>query len=262
MEVVPVRSISPQRALVCGHRGNTVDRPEQTVPAYRRAVDLGATFVELDVQLTGDNRLVVLHDLTLERTTNGHGLARTARLDELRLLDAGAWFSPEWRGTRIPLIEEVLEFADTAGVSLCIELKGPDTGRTAAAGRSLGAVLASAGRLEQHYVSSFDLEALALVREEFPSLRLLPWMREDIPADLPSHLADARRLGALGLFHTASLLTREQIRELHDAGLVMWVWSDIDQASLEHAAGLGADVISVGDVAACLEVLDSMGGRS
>jgi len=249
------------RTRVCGHRGNTVDRPEQTIPAYRRAVELGAACIELDVQLSADDQLVVLHDLILGRTSDGSGLVRETRLEDLRALDAGGWFSPEWRGTRVPLIGEVLDFARDAGTSLCIELKGAGVEPTAQAGFLLAEELARTGTLERHFVSSFNLEALAVVRERFPKLQVVPWMSEDEPADVAAHLVDARRLGAVGLFHTASLLTRSQVLELRDAGLTVWVWSDVDRAGLEHAAGLDADVISVGDVAGCLKALDSQGGR-
>ncbi len=82
------------------HRGASADYPENTLLAFRRAVELGVDMIELDVQLTRDGELVVLHDETLERTTNGHGAVREYSYAELRTLDAG-------RGEYIPLLSEV-----------------------------------------------------------------------------------------------------------------------------------------------------------
>src|SRR5579864_6976064 len=89
------------RILVGGHRGNPAEHPENTLASYRSAVELGVDLIECDVHLTADDQLVVIHDHTLERTTNGVGLVRDKTLAELRELDAGG-------GERLPLLEEVV----------------------------------------------------------------------------------------------------------------------------------------------------------
>src|SRR5689334_8396777 len=93
---------------VIAHRGASGTAPENTLPAFRRAEELGADMVELDVQLTRDGHPVVIHDRTLDRTTSGHGAVRRRSLDEISTLDAGAWFGRSFAGTRVPRLEEVL----------------------------------------------------------------------------------------------------------------------------------------------------------
>ena len=95
---------------VIAHRGASGAAPENTMAAFRKAVELGAGFIETDLQLSRDARLVALHDDTLERTTNGRGPVSSRSLEELRKLDAGSWFrpsgheSPPFAGERIPTI--------------------------------------------------------------------------------------------------------------------------------------------------------------
>ncbi|MDH7568355.1 MAG: glycerophosphodiester phosphodiesterase family protein [Armatimonadota bacterium] len=95
-------------ALVIAHRGDPSCAPENTVAAFRAAVDLGVDMVELDVQLSRDRHPLVMHDLEVDRCTNGHGRVAEMDLAQLRALDAGAWFSPRFVGERIPTLEEAL----------------------------------------------------------------------------------------------------------------------------------------------------------
>lgn len=95
--------------LIIAHRGDITNAPENTIPAFQKAFELGADGIELDVRLTKDENLVVLHDRRLGRTTNGAGAVNHFSRDEIRELDAGSWFSPEFQGERIPTLDEVFE---------------------------------------------------------------------------------------------------------------------------------------------------------
>ncbi|HEY9089295.1 MAG TPA: glycerophosphodiester phosphodiesterase family protein, partial [Anaerolineaceae bacterium] len=97
------------RPLVLAHRGASAFAPENTLAAFRRAVELGAHGVELDAKLSADGHIVVIHDQTVDRTTNGSGKVRQKTLAELRELDAGSKFRPAFAGETIPTLEEVLE---------------------------------------------------------------------------------------------------------------------------------------------------------
>lgn len=108
--------------LNLGHRGAQKVAPENTLAAFERARVMGADGVELDVQLSADGALIVMHDFRVERTTNGQGAVKELKLDYLRGLDAGGWFSPEFRGERVPTLDEVLDWAGDA-MLLNIELK-------------------------------------------------------------------------------------------------------------------------------------------
>ncbi len=111
------------RPLVIGHRGASADAPENTIAAFELALDQGADGIELDVHLSADEQPVVIHDFTLERTTDGAGPVSDHRVRELKRLDAGGWHDRRFRGQRVQTLQEVLErFRDRA--RFWIELKG------------------------------------------------------------------------------------------------------------------------------------------
>ena len=95
--------------IILAHRGDKSFAPENTLPSFAQAIQKGADGVELDAKLTSDGHIIVMHDPTLNRTTNGSGKVASFTLEEIRKLDAGAWFDEKFRGTRVPLLEEVFE---------------------------------------------------------------------------------------------------------------------------------------------------------
>lgn len=97
--------------VAIAHRGEHTHHPENTLPAYKAAIRLGANFIEVDVRTTKDGKLVVMHDATVDRTTNGHGKVADMTLRQIRALDAGIKFSPRFAGTRVPTFDEVLRLA-------------------------------------------------------------------------------------------------------------------------------------------------------
>lgn len=111
--------------MLIAHRGGSLEAPENTLAAFRHAIQLGMRFVELDVQMTADGELVVIHDETVDRTTNGHGPVAAYTLEELRKLDAGSHFGVQFAGERIPTLREVLEMCTDAWVGVVVELKSP-----------------------------------------------------------------------------------------------------------------------------------------
>lgn len=111
-----------QRPLNFGHRGANAAAPENTLAAFQKARELGADGIELDVMLCADGEPVVIHDFTVDRTTNGCGRVEALSLAQLKALDAGAWFGSEFAGERIPTLREVMEWA-ADDILLNIELK-------------------------------------------------------------------------------------------------------------------------------------------
>lgn len=111
------------KTLNIAHRGANAEAPENTMAAFRKAVEIGADGLEFDLQLSRDNVPVVIHDEKLERTTNATGLVKDYTLDELRALDAGRWFSSEFAGETIPTLEEVFEEFAQSKMLFNIELK-------------------------------------------------------------------------------------------------------------------------------------------
>jgi glycerophosphoryl diester phosphodiesterase len=186
----------PSDALLIAHRGASAYAPEHTMAAYRLALDMGADFIEPDLQVTKDGQLVALHDETLERTTNVRDVfpdrfredvvrGETVRrwhvadftLDEIRSLDAGAWFGVEFRGERVPTFTEVIELA-RGRAGLIPETKAPEVYHDL--GHSMERlVLADLGRygLERAgadastpvVIQSFSRESLEIFRHELDS---------------------------------------------------------------------------------------------
>jgi glycerophosphoryl diester phosphodiesterase len=156
------------RRLVIAHRGASAEHPENTLESFRVALEQGAHALELDVRATADGEAVVIHDATLDRTTDLSGLVRERRLAELRRADAGARFAPErdgpWRasGVRVPTLAEVL--AAFPDVSILIEVKEP-----AVAEPARRAIL-EAGAASRVVLASADHAALERFREP-PFLR-------------------------------------------------------------------------------------------
>ncbi len=113
--------------LVIAHRGDRTNAPENTISAFKRALELGADGIELDVRLTKDGQLVVFHDRCLERTSNGVGPVNHCTQQEVLALDAGSWFGPEFKGEHPPTLDEVFESLPTdflINVEMKVIMKG------------------------------------------------------------------------------------------------------------------------------------------
>lgn len=111
------------KTIVYAHRGASGSAPENTMAAFKKAVEMGSHGIECDVQMTKDGRLVICHDEQLDRTTNSKGLIKDKTFEELKSLDAGSWFGKGYEGQRIPLLEELLDLVKKSGIYINIELK-------------------------------------------------------------------------------------------------------------------------------------------
>jgi glycerophosphoryl diester phosphodiesterase len=245
-----------ERPLAIAHRGQRATRPEQTLEAYRTAIELGADGIEVDVQLTRDGRLAMIHDLTLDRTTNGHGLLAEMDWSELRRLDAGSWFGPEFAGCTIPSLDETLDLATAAGVVLCVEIKG-EPARAVATATAVARVIRARDLFGRVFVSSFDHQALAVARRAAPRLLLAPErLPESALPDPEIAVAQATALGAAVLQHRWEALTREVVDALHLAGVAVWSWPIDTTESVAHSVAVGVDGVIGDDVSVLLRDLD------
>lgn len=203
--------------LAIAHRGASGYAPENTFAAFRRAIALGAGFIETDLQLSRDARLVAIHDATVNRTTNGQGAVHDMTLAELRRLDAGSWFGSEFAGERIPTIEEILEFANKHDVVFYLEMKpsGSWGGEHA-----LISALRESREIARTVVISFDAAILAAVRKIEPTLMtgLL------FEGHIPNPLDKAIEIGARQLAVRGDLVTPRLLKEArgHDLQVVCW----------------------------------------
>jgi glycerophosphoryl diester phosphodiesterase len=157
------------RVHVCGHRGYSLHYPENTLPAFEAAKAWGATTVEIDVVLTADCEPIILHDRTVDRTTDGHGFAADFSLAQIRALDAGAHYHPRFVGTRIPALAEALDWAKREEMGLVLEIK--DAERPDLAIDRVVRLLDATGTRDRVIVISFDHVELKRAVERYPGLR-------------------------------------------------------------------------------------------
>jgi glycerophosphoryl diester phosphodiesterase len=204
--------------------------------AFRRAVQLGAGFIETDLQLSRDAHFVAIHDATLERTTTGTGAVHEHTLAELRRLDAGAWFGSEFAGEKIPTLEEVLELARRADVVFYLELKPSGTW---GAEHALVGGLREAGELARAVVLSFDSSTLEALRKIEPTLMtgLLVDKLDVDPIGLASK-SGARQLGV-----RADLISPALLEKARRADLPMLAWTVNHPAHMRVLLQAGVDGI-------------------
>ncbi|MEU8658938.1 glycerophosphodiester phosphodiesterase [Actinoplanes philippinensis] len=150
------------------HRGYSTVAPENTLPAFAAAVRAGATVVEFDVRATRDGVPVVIHDRTVNRTTDGRGRVWDLTYDEVAALDAGSWFGAGFSGLRVPTLAETLDLLAPAPVELLVEIKPPATLDEV---KSVLAALAERDLLGRSVVQSFDADVVRKVRDVAPEVR-------------------------------------------------------------------------------------------
>ena len=154
--------------LIIAHRGDVTNAPENTIPAFRKALDLGADGIELDVRLTKDERLVVFHDRCLDRTSNGSGPVNHRTQDEVLGLDAGSWFGPGFKGERPPTLDEAFESLP-ADFLINVEMKVIMKGMRLIAHR-VAEVVRRHARWDSTLVASFNPISLYELRKTEPQI--------------------------------------------------------------------------------------------
>jgi glycerophosphoryl diester phosphodiesterase len=208
---------------VIGHRGASGYAPENTMVSFERALALRVDAIELDIHPTSDGKLVVIHDPTLDRTTNGHGLVRAHTYAQIQALDAGSWFDPSFANERVPLLDEVLDWA-RGRTKVVIEIKqGPIFYPNVET--LLLAVLDRTQMRSEVLVISFDHYSVRRVKELAPDMvtGVLYAARTINPVML------ARDAAADALLPYWALLTEEEVAAAHAADLLVAPWGGPEQ---------------------------------
>ena len=209
--------------VVIGHRGAPNFRPENTLSSFEYAIDAGVDAIELDVHLV-EGQLIVIHDGTLERTTNGSGSIYTKSLRELREFDAGA-------GQRIPLLRDVIEFLPPE-IGLNVELKGTDTARPL-----LELLQTTDFDQSKLLVSSFRLAELQELKTLDGGIQLA-YLRASFSANV---LAEASQLRAVSLNLLDACVTSDTVDLIHANGLRILAFTVNDPSRISELRDLGAD---------------------
>lgn len=223
--------------LNVAHRGASASAPENTMAAFEKAIELGADAIELDLHVSREGELVVIHDQTLDRSTDGQGPVHARSVPELKQLDAGRWFDERFTGQRIPTLAEVLNrFAGK--IVLALEVKA---GSAFFPGieEQVVTILREHQAISQVAVASFDHHALFRLKELEPSLRTAALL-VGRPVLMPV-IANACKADAMAL--ECNLVTNTEVEACHAAGLQLVVWVVNEPALMGHFIDLGVDGI-------------------
>jgi glycerophosphoryl diester phosphodiesterase len=217
---------------VIGHRGAAALAPENTIAGFRVARDAGASWVEFDVRLAAAGRCVLLHDETVDRTTDGRGRAADMSVEALRRLDAGGWFAPRFAGEPVPIFEEAIDALGELGIGANIEIKAePDGGAAEETGREVARIAAARwpAHLPPPLLSSFNEAALAAARDAAPGLRR-GILFDVVPPDWRRR---AERLGCVSVHADHRRIHPSLIAEVIAAGFPMLTYTvnDVRTAS-------------------------------
>lgn len=225
--------------LLIAHRGGAAEAPENTLAAFSYSLALGIRWFELDVQVSKDGALVVIHDNSVDRTTNGTGEVGALTLEELRLLDAGAWFDSRYRGERIPTLREALDLCASEGAGVFVELKSPHL--YPGVEQKVASLLAEMwlSRAPNIWCISFDADALGRLHELDSGLPLGQLYRSDVRDFLPD---GGTVQAALPHFSLAAHYPEQQARN-HKASIPVYVWTVNEATDMRQMAELYVDGI-------------------
>jgi glycerophosphoryl diester phosphodiesterase len=228
--------------VVLGHRGAKAYAPMNTIPSFLLAIEQGADGVELDVWLSRDGHLVVIHDDTVDGTTDGQGSVQDMTLAELKALDAGAWFNPRFAGTRIPTLDEVFN-ALPDDVLINIEIKKADNTSTETDGveRATAECIRQHNAQERVIVSSFSLNALERFDAVVPELPGGLAYLYLIPEQLQDVVSAAFEVAFLHPYH--EIVTQELLDRHSDFAVATNVWTVNDPARMRALIELGVNGI-------------------
>lgn len=246
-----IRLIEAKRPLVIGHRGYCQFAPENTLPSFKLALEAGADMAELDYHHSKDGALVVIHDFTLDRTTDATNrwsekkiavASKTAA--EIATLDAGAWFEPKYAGTKIPLLTNVLDVVHAAGGVTLIERKAGDAATCVA-------MLRERNLINQVIVQSFDWDYLKAFHELDPAqvLGALGPPKTLADGSKPTNKDKALSGAWLDLLAATGAkavvwndqVSKESVALAHQRGWKVWVYTINDSERANQLLDMGVD---------------------
>ncbi len=227
------------RFLNIAHRGFSGQYPENTITAFRAALELGCSWLECDVRGTRDGCFVVIHDQTVDRTTNGTGRVDALTWDEIMHLDAGSWRDPKFSGERVPLLDELLSTV-SGQAQLVIELK---VGKDWVPG--VVSLVSRHCAFDWTVASAFEWEVLETVRREVPRWRTT-WLTtfEDLSPD--EAISRCVNAGIDTIAPRASRIDAGFVRKAHAAGLFVRAWGIADDTGpgLQRLMAAGVDGVT------------------
>ena len=224
-----------KKVKVIAHRGFSSKYPENTIIAFKKALEIGVDEIEFDVKITKDGYLVIMHDETVDRTTNGRGKITEMTLGEIKKLDAGSWFSTGYRGTQIPTLEEALE-----NISSMVELNIHAQIHSLVTKRIVSALI-DYGRIKTSYIA-IDPTQIPLAREIFPEIRLCS-MRYQTDSEKYIKETEKWKCERLQFQTSAYEVTKELVEKAHNLGMFVNVFYADKEKDMIRLIECGADAI-------------------
>jgi glycerophosphoryl diester phosphodiesterase len=222
--------------MIIAHRGALSYAPENTLAAFDLALQMQIRQIELDVHFSCDGHIVVMHDDTVDRTTNGSGPVADKTLAELQALDAGSWFGVGFAGERIPTLGAILERYQGL-LHLHIEIKA----RAERLSQGTADLVREYGMVDQVTITSFQKTRLQEVRAYAPELPT-GWLVAEVSDAV---IMQARALGLTQICPRAHMVTPELVHRLHAEGFVVRAWGVADEALMRQVVAAGADGMTV-----------------
>jgi len=244
-----MRPDSPTRVIA--HRGFSGQAPENTLVAIEQAISVGADMVEVDVTVTADGHVICLHDETLDRTTDGSGLPNDITLAEIKQLDAGSWFAPEYAGERIPTLTEVLD-AVKGRILINIEIK-PEAVEYGVV-QKVAALINEHEMLDSVVVSSFFPEALRLMKITDPDVITASLFNKELHTG-SDPLEIILEVGSRGFNISGKRVTPEMIERCHSHEIPVAVYTVNDATEMRRLMELGVDAVFTDHPDLMLEVV-------
>lgn len=223
--------------FIIAHRGGSLEAPENTMASFKHAVDVGAKFVELDVQMSSDGELVIIHDDTLERTTIGSGPVGDYTLAELQEVDAGVKKGEQWKGEKIPTLRAVLDLCVGAGVGVVIELKSPHLypGMVEKVAALLGEMWMQGA--ENLWCISFDHDAVRRMRTLDADVPL-GYLYEPYAQDF---VFPDDTVQVYCPYYKAALAHPDQVARAHELGKLVMVYTVNTEDEIDQLGAIGVD---------------------
>ena len=240
---------------VGGHRGASAAAPENTYAAFELAIDEGALYTETDIRVTSDGELVLLHDPSLDRTTDARGPVSQVPLADLRRIDAGSWYGDAFRGQRIPELADFLGWVeDRAPFGAALEVKA----------RGIGA------RVAESAWASSARDSLCIYAFEAAEIEAAKAVKPDLPCILLLHLTDnpgavlsrIDACGADGADVPWQWNAHDLVREMHERGMLVGGGSSDGGDAAAPLLDLGVDIIDTDGPAAMISAIKALGGSS
>ncbi|MHA6260260.1 glycerophosphodiester phosphodiesterase [Sporosarcina sp. CAU 1771] len=232
-----VKYVGSNEILSVAHRGASGFAPENTAAAFRKAIELGADFLEFDVQMSKDGELIIIHDDKVDRTTNGSGLVSVFTLEELKQLDAGGGYHEDFSGEQLITLQELMEEFH-GHVGLLLEIKKPSM--NIGIEEKVAEVLRQYSDLSNVIVQSFDAESMRKMNKLLPEIEIAVLMKTS------GFSPSSRKIQELSTFATyinfnVGYVSKRTVKDVHRYGGKVFVWAIKDDTSVNKAIQYGVD---------------------